>query len=273
MSDFLKEMASAGQARAAMVTRDFSPGDLDRPVYPLCLSGFDLIAEIKNRSPAEGELTIAAVDRRARASLYVEGGAAAISVLTEPERFDGALSHLHEVVEAVAASETPVMRKDFLVDPLQVLEAKAAGASGVLLIAAILDDAALKNILDCAFDHDLFVLLESFDALDLERSGRILQQTRYREQAEKQKFLVGVNTRNLRTLAVDPLRLAGFAPMLPSGVSCVAESGQRTAADAIAVSKLGYDVALVGTALMRAEDPATLIREMLAAGRAQCLSS
>lgn len=273
MSDFLKEMAAASQARAALVTRDFTSGDLDRPVFPLRLSGFDLIAEIKNRSPAEGQLATPEGDRRSRASLYVEGGAAAISVLTEPERFAGALSHLDEVAESVSASETPVMRKDFLVDPVQILEAKAAGASGVLLIAAILGDEALKNMLDCAFDHNLFVLLESFDELDMERSARILRHTRYREQAENQKFLLGVNTRNLRTLAVDPLRLGEFGPLLPQGVSCVAESGQRTAADAKAVVKLGYDVALVGTALMRAGNPAILIRDMLAAGRTQCLSS
>lgn len=273
MSDFLKTMADASQARAALVTRDFTSADLDRPVYPLRLSGFDLIAEIKNRSPAEGALATDADDRCDRASLYVAGGAAAISVLTEPERFDGALSHLDEVVNVVSASETPVMRKDFLVDPVQVLEAKAAGASGVLLIAAILDDDALMNALDCAFEHDLFVLLESFDELDLERSAHLLQRVKYREQAAKQKFLVGVNTRNLRTLAIDPLRLSKFGPILPQGVSCVAESGQRTAADVSTVSRLGYDVALVGTALMRAKDPGALIRDMLAAGRSQCRSS
>lgn len=269
MGDFLQEMATASRARAAAVKRTYASADLDRPAFPLRLSGFDLIAEIKNRSPAEGELAVDAGSRCDRALLYVEGGATAISVLTEPERFDGALSHLEEVVDAVSASETPVMRKDFLVDPIQVLEAKAAGASGALLIAAILSGDALMNMLDCAFEHDLFVLLESFDELDLERSVHILQRVKYREQAAKQKFLLGVNTRNLRTLAVDPLRLSKFGPILPQGVSCVAESGQRTPDDAGNVSKLGYDIALVGTALMRAEDPAALIRDMLTAGRIQ----
>ncbi len=269
MGDFLQEMAMASRVRAATVKRTFAPGDLDRPVYPLRLAGFDLIAEIKNRSPAEGELATGAGERRDRALLYVEGGATAISVLTEPERFDGALSHLEEVVDAATASKTPVMRKDFLVDPVQILEAKAAGASGVLLIAAILDDDALLNLLDCAFEHDLFVLLESFEELDLERSVHILQRVKYRAQAARQKLLVGVNTRNLRTLAVDPLRLRKFGPVLPQGVSCVAESGQSTAANASTVSKLGYELVLVGTALMRAEDPAALVRDMLAAGRAQ----
>jgi indole-3-glycerol phosphate synthase len=96
------------------------------------------------------------------------------------------------------------MRKDFLVDTVQVREAKAAGASGILLIAAILSDDELANMLDCAFDNDLFVLLESFDETDLERSARMLQKAKIREQAARTKFLIGVNARNLQTLALDP---------------------------------------------------------------------
>ena len=268
MSDFLNKMARTSRARAEAVTRTFKPSDLDRPAYPLRLTGFDLIAEIKERSPAEGELSADAGNRSDRAKLYVEGGAAAISVLTEPEHFDGTLSHLGEVVDAVSPAEMPVMRKDFLVDQVQILEAKAHGASGVLLITAILDDDNLTSMLDCAFEHDLFVLLESFEELDLERSVHILQRVKYRELAARKKFLVGVNTRNLRTLAVDPLRLKKFGPILPHGVTSVAESGQRTAEDAACVSGWGYDMTLVGTALMRADEPARLIEDMLNAGRA-----
>ncbi len=267
MSDFLKSMATASRVRAAAVTRTFTPEDLDRRSHPLQLSGFDLIAELKDRSPAEGTLSAHAGDRCNRARLYVEGGAAAVSVLTEPERFDGAISHLEDVVDALSVSETPVMRKDFLIDPIQILEAKAAGASGVLLIAAMLDDDALRSLLDCAFEHDLFVLLESFDALDLERSTQLLQRDKYRDQADRQKLLVGVNTRDLRTLAVDPCRLDELARTLPGGVTSVAESGQHTAEDVANVSRQGYDVALVGTALMRADDPAALVTDMLTAGR------
>ena len=267
MSNFLKEMSQASWARAAAVTRRFTSSDLDSPAHPLSLCGFDLIAEIKDRSPAEGELAENAGSRTERAALYVEGGAAAISVLTEPDRFDGTLSHLEEVVRAVSSSKVPVMRKDFLVESIQILEAKAAGASGVLLIAAILDDDKLMSMLDCAFEHDLFVLLESFEELDLERSVHILQRVKYREQAARQKILVGVNARDLRSLAVDPLRLKKFGPLLPPGVTCVAESGQHTAEDAANVAGWGYDMALVGTALMRAAEPVTLIRDMLTAGR------
>lgn len=267
MSNFLKEMAQSSDARAAIARTSFSSDELDHPAYPLQLNGFDLFAEIKNRSPAEGELATADINRVERASCYAAGGAAAISVLTEPDRFDGHLDHLEEVVTAVAKYKLPVMRKDFLVDTVQVLEAKAAGASGVLLIAAILGDDELQNMLDCAFDNDLFVLLESFDETDLERSAFFMQKAKIREQAARNKFLIGVNSRNLQTLALDPLRIKRFGPLLPGGVTCVAESGQHTAKDAADVVAWGYEMALVGTALMRADDPTALIGDMLASGR------
>lgn len=265
MSNFLDEMSQSSGARAAAVY--IASSSLDREALPLKLTGFDVIAEIKERSPAEGDLSGQKLERSARARCYAEAGAAAISVLTEPDRFDGDLSHLAEVVAAVSDYGVPVMRKDFLVDPVQIQEAKSAGASGVLLIAAMLDDNELPDMLDCAFDLDLFVLLESFDTIDLERSAYLLQKTRFREQARRHKFLVGVNSRNLRSLAVDPLRLERFAPGLPAGAVGVAESGQHTAGDAARVAALGYPMALVGTALMRAADPGTLIKDMLEAGR------
>jgi indole-3-glycerol phosphate synthase len=265
MSDFLATMAQSSAERAAS-TGAISAAQLDKPVVPLELGVFDVIAEIKDRSPAEGQLTARGVDRARRAGQYAEGGAAAISVLTEPSRFDGSLEHLAEVVAAVPG--TPVMRKDFLVDPVQVLEARAAGASGVLLIAAMLDDGQLRSMLDCAAEHGLFVLLESFDEQDLERSSRLLDNPGDRELADAGQLLFGVNTRNLRTLHVDPERLAKLAPALPDG-RCVAESGQHSAADAADVAGLGYRLALVGTALMRSEDPAALVAGMRKAGAAR----
>jgi len=268
MSDFLKQMAQASRDRVSAADVSFTDDELDRPSYPLKLNGFDLIAEIKNRSPAEGELATGNTSRADRARQYVAGGAAAISVLTEPERFDGALSHLEEVVNTVAGEQVPVMRKDFLVHTSQVLEAKAAGASGVLLIAGILDLEPLMSMLDCAFEHNLFVLLESFDEPDLELTANLLQRIDYRERAAQNRLLVGVNTRSLRTLHVDPDRLRKFAPLLPAGATAVAESGLHTPDDAGEVVGWGYRMALVGTALMRADDPAGLIGGMLAAGRA-----
>ena len=197
------------------------------------------------------------------------GGAAAISVLTEPSRFDGSLEHLEEVAAAVPG--TPVMRKDFLVDPVQILEARSAGASGVLLIAAMLDDRQLRAMLDCAAEHGMFVLLESFDEVDLARSSGLLDNPADRERAGAGQLLFGVNTRNLRTLHVDPERLEKLAPALPAG-RCVAESGLHNETDAAAVADLGYRLALVGTALMRSADPAGLVAAMRDAGKARCVT-
>ena len=265
MSDFLQQMAKLSAERAAAVDT-IRASDLDKPVVPLQLGDFDIIAEIKGRSPAEGELAGADLDRVGRARDYVRGGAAAISVLTEPSRFDGALAHLEEV--AVAVPGTPVMRKDFLVEPVQVLEARKAGASGVLLITAMLPDAKLRAMLDAAFEHGMFVLLEAFDEDDLARSNALLDNPADCDRAAAGKMLVGVNTRNLRTLEVDGKRLERLAPLLPDA-RCVAESGLNTADDAAAVAGWGYSLALVGSALMRSDDAAGLVRDMRAAGGAR----
>ena len=266
MSDFLATMAESSAVRAAQAP-SFTDADFDKPVVPLALGSFDVIAEIKQRSPAEGQLgcqspyseSKGASHLISRAQAYTSGGAAAISVLTEPSRFDGELSHLEDVAAAVPG--TPVMRKDFLVDPVQVLEARAAGASGVLLITTMLDDPTLRAMLDCAFEHGMFVLLESFDEEDLRRSARFLELDG--------QLLVGVNTRDLRTLEVDGNRLQRMSSMLPEAV-CVAESGLREADDAARVAAWGYTMALVGTALMRSDDPTALIKAMRDAGAAAC---
>lgn len=266
MSDFLQQMAKSSAERAANAP-SFTDADFDKPVVPLSLDQFGIIAEIKQRSPAEGQLGCQSpyIESNgvshliSRAQAYAAGGAAAISVLTEPSRFDGELDHLLEVVAAVPA--TPVMRKDFLVEPVQVLEARKAGASGVLLITTMLDDAKLRAMLDIARDHGMFVLLESFDEKDLKRSARYLE--------GRGQLLIGVNTRNLRTLEVDGDRLQNFAPLLPDAI-CVAESGLHVPEDAARVAGWGYSMALVGTALMRSEDPTALVAEMTNVGAAAC---
>ena len=264
MSNFLQTMATLSAERAA-VLGNISADDLDKAVLPLQLGAFDIIAEIKDRSPAEGELATSNEDRGDRARSYASGGAAAISVLTEPSKFDGSLEHLADVVAAVPG--TPVMRKDFLIDTVQILEARRAGASGVLLIATMLADSELRAMLDCAAEFGMFVLLESFDRDDLERSARLLDNSADQQRAESGQLLFGVNTRDLRTLHVDPARLATLAPALPAG-RCVAESGLHYASDAAAVAGLGYELALVGTALMRSDQPGALVARMCAAGRA-----
>ena len=260
MSDFLQSMANLSAERAEDAGT-FTSADFDKPVVPLSLGAFDVIAEIKDRSPAEGELGDSdPISRGDRAAAYASGGAAAISVLTEPSRFDGELAHLEEVVAAVPS--TPVMRKDFLVDTVQILEARKAGASGVLLITTMLGDAKLGEMLDCAYEHGMFVLLESFDEEDLKRSAKFLD-------TAKGNLLIGINTRNLRTLDVDPNRLQNLAPHLPDA-KCVAESGLHTGEDAARVAGWGYEMVLVGTALMRSDDPGDLVTSMREAGAAAC---
>ncbi len=267
MSDFLDDMAQASRERASSARRRYRDDELDLPLPPLKLGAFDVIAELKDRSPSAGALAAPGGDRLRQARRYADGGAAAVSVLTEPSRFGGDLSHLREVAALLAGVGIPAMRKDFLVDPGQVLEARAAGAGGVLLIAAMLDDAELAAMLDCALEHALFVLLEAFDEADLERIGGLVERPAYGDAAVAGRLLVGVNTRNLRTLEVDGERLAELAGRLPPAARHVAESGLETAADAARAADLGYSVALVGSALMRHDDPSALLRDMCHAGR------
>jgi indole-3-glycerol phosphate synthase len=270
---FLAQMASQSAARVREARGRRGEGALlaacreTPPPPPLALGSFDLIAEIKRVSPAEGTLGADAVVP-ARALAYASAGAAAVSVLTEPERFGGSMEDLAAAAEALRPAGVPAMRKDFLVDPWQVLEARAAGAGGVLLIVAMLEDPALQAMLAAAREQGLFVLLEAFDEADLERAAELVPAAGPPEGAP---VMVGVNSRDLRTLSVDPERLARLAPRLPPGLPAVAESGLRDAADAAAAAVLGYRLALVGTALMRAPDPRSLAAAMLAAGRRACL--
>jgi indole-3-glycerol phosphate synthase len=267
MTDFLQQMADLSAERAAGAKQAFSAKQLDKPVFPVKLQGFDIIAEIKDRSPSEGSLSSPARSRTQQAEDYIHGGAAAISVLTEPSRFAGELEHLEEVSAVAASFGIPTMRKDFLVDPSQVLEARAAGASGVLLIAAMLSDKTLNAMLDCAWEHSMFVLLESFDETDLSRTSSLLESDRHSSKAEQAEFFAGVNSRNLRTLQVDPERLRDLASMLPAKMVSVAESGLQNTAQVKSAAAMGYRMALVGTAFMRSAQPRTLLSDMLTAGR------
>jgi indole-3-glycerol phosphate synthase len=155
------------------------------------------------------------------------------------------------------------MRKDFLVDPYQVLEARAAGAGGVLVIVRMLSRSDIEALLECARTHGLFVLLEAFDARDIEVMHALLG-----AQLPAPLLLAGVNCRDLETLEVVPRRLIELAPLLPQGLPTVAESGVASAADARQVAAAGYALALVGSALMQGSDPQALAAGLLAAGRA-----
>ncbi len=264
MSDFLQQMAKSSEQRASTIELASLRENLDRQVSPIQLNKFGVIAEIKQHSPAEGALTESGRSREQQALQYVAGGAMAISVLTEPARFSGAMSHLADVV--AIARDVPVMRKDFLVDTRQIIEARAAGASGVLLITAMLSDEMLASMLDCAWEHSMFVLLEAFDANDLQRTANFLTSRKHADKAGQQQLLVGVNTRNLRTLKVDANRLEKLSGLLPQNAVCVAESGIQNAADVSRVVALGYAAVLVGTALMRSDEPQQLVAALHAAG-------
>lgn len=264
--DFLKSMAANSHKRVSAATRIESLESLreralltPRPArMKLGSAGFDIIAEIKISAPSAGKLADASTDIAARAIAYAEAGAVAVSVLTEPKRFSGSLEHLAVASAALGEHRVPAMRKDFLVHPYQVWEARAAGAGGVLLILQMLDDEALSEMLKVASAAGLFVLLEAFDKQDLMRCRRV---------AVTPGLLVGLNCRNLRSLAVEPGRFQQLAGDFPEGPPRVAESGLDSPDDVTLVAELGYDLALVGSALMKSEDPGELLQSMLDAGR------
>jgi indole-3-glycerol phosphate synthase len=219
---------------------------------------------MKLRSPAAGGLASQDFDKSAQLARYAAGGAAAVSVLTEPTEFKGELAHLVEAAKLLATSGRPAMRKDFLTDPYQVLEARAAGAGGVLVIVTMLDDATVRALVDCARSLGLFVLLEAFDRADLER----LAPFDVLPAAGGPPVLAGVNCRDLRDLNVRFSRFAELAPHLPRHLPTVAESGIGTTDDIRSVASAGYRLALIGSSLMRASDPAAALAALIAAGRA-----
>ena len=277
-SDFLATMAVRSRERAdAARARRSQPEllSLIRDLGPAkrlhrSSEGFDLIAEMKLRSPALGQLRSGDRDNlEQRVTSYAEAGAAAVSVLTEPSRFDGALEHLERAALALQSDAVPTMRKDFLVDPYQVLEARAAGAGGVLLIIRMLPMDVLASLFDTALDHGLFILLEAFDERDIETATRLIEPRIGLQSTATSGSLVllGVNCRDLVSLQVIPGHLETLAPKLPHWLPRVAESGLTTAGDAGRLAAAGYDLALVGSALMSGDHPRDLVAQMLAAGR------
>ncbi len=212
--------------------------------------GLSVIAEVKRRSPSRGELA-EIPDPAALARAYADGGAAAISVLTEQRRFNGSLEDL---VAVRAAVDTPLLRKDFVVTDYQLLEARAAGADLVLLIVAALDDTELRRLHDRAADLGLTPLVETHDADEVHRALAVGAR------------LVGVNARNLRTLAVDPDTFGRLAELIPDDVVKVAESGVGGPEDAARYAREGADVVLVGEALVSQGEPAAAVAGIRAAG-------
>jgi indole-3-glycerol phosphate synthase len=275
MASFLDRMAAGSRARAddahrrEPVVRLLERARTSPEPLPLRLTGFDLIAELKHRSPAAGGLAPAGFDVERQLEAYAAGGAAAVSVLTEPTEFHGSLEQLESAAAQLRPLGCPVMRKDFLVDSYQVVEARAAGASGVLLIAAMLSDAGLDELVAAAAELGLFVLLEAFDSDDLARLARLKLPTVVPavEPTAGPTALIGLNSRDLRTLAVDFNRFRALAGELRHDLPAVAESGIANPADIETVAALGYRLALVGSALMRDGEPERAVADLLAAGR------
>ena len=211
-----------------------------------------LIAEIKRRSPSAGPLSTVLAPA-ARALAYEEAGAAAISVLTDATFFDGSFAHLRDVAAAV---RVPVLCKDFVLDPAQLALAASCGASLVLLIVRILEGEQLSELIACAAEHGLGALVEVHAAPELERA------------LGAGASLVGVNARDLDTLAIDRARAAAVLAAIPCGIVAVHLSGIASPADVRAVPPRA-DAALLGEALMREEDPRALLGELVSAARAR----
>lgn len=210
----------------------------------------NVIAECKRRSPSRGVLR-AAYDPVAIARSYEQAGAAALSVLTEPTFFDGALAHLEAVRGAVAL---PLLRKDFIVDEYQLFEAIAAGADAVLLIVAALSDPHLVRLQREAQKFGLAVIVEVHDREELDRA------------VQAGAEIIGVNNRNLRTLAVDVRASETIAERLPPNAIAVSESGLKSASDIKRMRAFGYNAFLIGESLMTSPDPGAALRAVVGPG-------
>lgn len=259
MADILLEIVEATQSRLAARKREVPVAALRS--LPHCgqvrrgfgaalrTTGLDIIAEHKRRSPSKGvireDLTLADIVER-----YERGGASAVSVLTEPSYFGGSLTDLTTARDLVSV---PLLRKDFIVDPYQIVESRAFGADAILLIAAVLDKASLAELHAAAKEEGLDVLVEvhsvaELDIVDLDTVD-----------------LIGVNNRDLRTFEVD-IRTSGHVfPHLPDGAVRVSESGYHAASDVRMAVSMGADAVLVGERLMRDRDAASCIRSWLRA--------
>jgi indole-3-glycerol phosphate synthase len=212
-------------------------------------SGIAVIAEIKKASPSKGLLTESGFDPQAIAARYEQGGAAALSVLTDRQFFQGSLAHLQE---ARAAVRLPVIRKDFTIDSWHVVEAAACGADAVLLIAAILTDEQLREYRELAESYRMAALVEVHDAEELQRA------------VDSGARIIGVNNRDLRTFEVRLQTSLELASRIPSSCIRVSESGIAGRSDIDRLRAAGYDAFLIGEHLMRSGNPEATLQELTA---------
>jgi indole-3-glycerol phosphate synthase len=210
-------------------------------------TGFALIAEIKKASPSKG-LIRADFDPPAHAKAYQSGGAACLSILTDAPYFQG---HEDYLIAARAACDLPVLRKDFMVDPWQIAEARSIGADAILIVVAALDDVMMAELEAAAIERGMDVLVEVHDAAELDRALRLRSR------------LIGVNNRDLRDFSVDFARTYALVDKAPKDVTFVAESGLTSHADLTALSDHGVRAFLVGESLMRQSDLESATRALL----------
>lgn len=235
----------------AQLQKDVERAASPREILPT-FKGRDVcvIAEIKRRSPSKGDLaTIVSPD--ALATMYADGGAHAISVLTEPHFFSGSIDDLISVRKAV---ETPILRKDFIVSSYQLFESRLIGADLVLLIVAALEQKALECLIDRSHSLGLTPIVEVHDKGEVSRA------------IDAGAQVIGVNNRNLKTLEVNQHQFLELADLIPSSIVKIAESGIKTAQDLRMYAQAGADAVLVGEALVTNEDPRKLVHELVTAG-------
>jgi indole-3-glycerol phosphate synthase len=250
----LREQATPMEALKARAAR--LPSAIDARQI-LAQDEVAVIAEVKRSSPSKGELAEIA-DPASLATEYEAGGASVISVLTEERRFDGSLSDLDAVRAKV---DIPILRKDFIVTPYQVWEARAHGADMVLLIVAALEQMALVSLVERIHSLGMCALVEVHDTEEVLRA------------ADAGARIIGVNARNLKTLDVDRHTFARVAPTIPDGILRVAESGIRDSHDVVEYARMGADAVLVGEALVKDDNPRQAVAEMVAAGAHPALRS
>ena len=210
-----------------------------------------MIAEVKRSSPSKGVIN-SGIDVATRAEAYAAGGAAAISILTEPTRFGGSNADL---VHARSRVELPLLKKDFHVDVLQILEAKTLGASAALVIARAVDPNRMRELLNAGRDVDLEIVVEIRNESELDLALALEVQ------------LIGVNNRNLETLEIDPETALRLLPLIPRSIVAIAESGVKTVEDVARLGAAGADAVLVGTELSGSSNPEAAVRSLTSIAR------